>query len=588
MPMDTGEKDHTKTTAIAAALRAIGRKKDEQPDAATLESRGRADARAVHLRHHDPALHQRNRPMDLTAQECFNALERARCEALGYNEMKGIAKNLHAELEEKSAAYEGLSSREDLNTAEALYLLARLSLTGEDAPAPAEKTVALWQPWLAEQLGAARLDDLRECLSDQAAFAHMSRQILKQLSIVSDGDSLDSESPSEQDAEDGDGEAEPQDEDQDDTTSDSSGGSQAQDAADDSSPSDDTADLGEEEMDADTAMEGEAAEQTMDTAPPDSMPDGDRFIPGLHGRYTIYTTKYDEIVRAENLAEPEELDRLRALLDRKLSHLTAMITRLANRLQRKLMSRQQHSWQFDMDEGVLDTARLARVIANPTVPLVFKQEKSMEFRDTVVTLLIDNSGSMRGRPIAIAAMCADILARTLERCGVSVEVLGFTTRAWKGGKARELWITNGRPPEPGRLNDLRHIIYKSAKTPYRRARRNIGLMLKEGLLKENIDGEALSWAHNRISARPEQRKILMVISDGAPVDDSTLSVNPANILDLDLKNVIQWIEKSETIELMAIGIGHDVTRYYSHAVTIEDASTLAETLTNELIGLFDD
>ena len=313
---------------------------------------------------------------------------------------------------------------------------------------------------------------------------------------------------------------------------------------------------------------------------------GEGYIPGPGNRYTIFTTEFDEIIRAEDLAEAEELERLRAMLDQQLTPLQGLITKLANRLQRKLMAQQQRSWLFDQEEGILDTARLARIVANPTVPLSYKQEKKTDFRDTVVTLLIDNSGSMRGRPIAIAAICTDILARTLERCGVKVEILGFTTRAWKGGKARDLWIQAGRPLHPGRLNDLRHIIYKAADAPWRRARRNLGLMLKEGLLKENIDGEALVWAHNRLATRGEQRKILMIISDGAPVDDSTLSVNPSNLLEQDLRNVIDWIETLSQVELTAIGIGHDVTRYYRKALMIADADELANALVNRLSELF--
>ena len=255
-------------------------------------------------------------------------------------------------------------------------------------------------------------------------------------------------------------------------------------------------------------------------------------------------------------------------------------------MQRKLLARQQRSWKFDLEEGILDSSRLARIVANPSIPLAYKQEKQTDFRDTVVCLLIDNSGSMRGRPIAIAAMCTDILARTLERCSVKVEILGFTTRAWKGGRSRDQWLQSGRPAHPGRLNDLRHIIYKSADAPWRRARKFLGLMLKEGVLKENIDGEALVWAHNRLAARPEQRKILMVISDGAPVDDSTLSVNSSSFLERDLRNVIEWVETYSNIELTAIGIGHDVTRYYKKAITIADADELAETLTKRLEALF--
>ncbi len=346
--------------------------------------------------------------------------------------------------------------------------------------------------------------------------------------------------------------------------------------------------------------ESESSEMGEDTVDQSLMPDDDeehqsssQQIPrpdlaaGPGTTYAIYTTQYDEIVKAEDLADDEELTRLRALLDKQLVHLQAVVAKLANRLQRKLLARQQRSWQFDLEEGYLDSARLARIVANPTIPLSFKQEKQTEFKDTIVTILLDNSGSMRGRPITIAAMCADILARTLERVGLKVEILGFTTRAWKGGRARDLWIQNGRPNTPGRLNDLRHIIYKSADTPYRRARKNLGLMLKEGLLKENIDGEALAWAYNRIAPRGEDRKILLVISDGAPVDDSTLSVNPSNILEKDLRHVIDWIELVGKVDLTAIGIGHDVTRYYRKAMSIVDADELANALVERLEGLFD-
>jgi cobaltochelatase CobT len=311
-------------------------------------------------------------------------------------------------------------------------------------------------------------------------------------------------------------------------------------------------------------------------------------VPGAGGRYNVYTTEFDEEVPAETLADPPELARLRALLDRQLANHQAIITKLANRLQRKLMAKQRRTWLFDLEEGILDVTKRARVIANPNVPLTFKQEKETQFRDTIVTLLIDNSGSMHGRPIAIAAMTADIISRTLERCGVKSEILGFTTRAWKGGKSRDLWMAQGRPQNPGRLNDLRHIIYKAADAPMRRTRRNLGLMLKEGLLKENIDGGALVWAHNRLAHRPEQREILIVISDGAPVDDSTLSVNPSNILELDLRNVIAWIEERSDIELTAIGVGHDVTRYYKKALTITDADELAKALASQLADLFED
>ena len=304
--------------------------------------------------------------------------------------------------------------------------------------------------------------------------------------------------------------------------------------------------------------------------------------------YRVFTTEFDEVVASEDLCDEAELDRLRAFLDKQLAHLQGVVGRLANRLQRRLMAQQNRAWDFDLEEGYLDTARLPRLIIDPMQPLSFKMERDTSFRDTVVTLLIDNSGSMRGRPITVAATCADILARTLERCGVKVEILGFTTRAWKGGQAREKWLATGKPQSPGRLNDLRHIIYKSADAPWRRARRNLGLMMREGLLKENIDGEALVWAHSRLMARPEQRRILMMISDGAPVDDSTLSVNPGNYLERHLRAVIEEIEQRSPVELLAIGIGHDVTRYYRRAVTIVDAEELAGAMTEQLAALFEE
>jgi cobaltochelatase CobT len=304
--------------------------------------------------------------------------------------------------------------------------------------------------------------------------------------------------------------------------------------------------------------------------------------------YKAFNPRFDEIVAAEDLCEPEELERLRSYLDKQLNNLSSVVARLANRLQRRLMAQQNRAWEFDLEEGMLDPARLVRVVIDPQQPLSFKREKDTDFRDTVVTLLMDNSGSMRGRPITVAATCADILARTLERCGVKVEILGFTTRAWKGGQSRENWLQAGKPANPGRLNDLRHIIYKSADAPWRRARKNLGLMMREGLLKENIDGEALDWAHKRLLGRSEQRRILMMISDGAPVDDSTLSVNPGNYLERHLRAVIEEIETRSPVELIAIGIGHDVTRYYRRAVTIVDAEELGGAMTEKLAELFSD
>lgn len=544
--------------------------------------RGDADARALRLRHHDPAKHMRNAPMDLSTQALFDALEQARVEAIGASRMQGVARNLNDALELKAQRlhFDEIASRDDANASEAMHLMARLALTGEHIPPTARTLESLWRPWLAERLGENALADLRPLIHDQNAFATRAQHLIGQLNMDMRGDDS---------SDDGDEDGNPSENDDPDSPAPKR---EEQEEKPKSLPGSDAVDAAADSEDTEDQTEAAGAEQTQAShagddgneapAPRRRAQAGDAH----DGRYLIYTKQFDEIVRAEDLAEPDELTRLRAMLDQQLSHLHNVTTKLANRLQRKLMARQQRTWQFDLEEGMLDSARLARIVANPTLPLSFKQERETDFRDTVVTILIDNSGSMRGRPIAIAAMCTDILARTLERCGVKTEILGFTTRAWKGGKSRDLWIENARPPHPGRLNDLRHIIYKAADTPWRRARKNLGLMLKEGVLKENIDGEALVWAHNRLAARPEQRKLLIVISDGAPVDDSTLSVNPSNILEQDLRNVIAWIEALSRIELTAIGIGHDVTRYYRKAVTIADADELAEALVERLSSLF--
>ena len=547
-------------------------------------TRGQADAQALHLRYHDDHLHRRNAPMDLSAQEIFNALEQARCEALGANAMRGVAKNLNAKLEDqcRKLGYANMERREDTNQADAMHVLAHQAMTGDALPPTAEKLAALWRPFIAEKLGADGFSKLTSAIEDQKAYSALSRKIIEQLDMPM----LD-----------GEGEDKPEGND-DDQQNDSNGEGRDDPSAEEESP-ESQGGLNPEGIDDDSTLQDSGAEGLEDAESETTSGDLDAedegapirrktesYVPGPDNSYTIYTNVFDEIVEAAELADPEELDRLRHMLDQQMAHLQGVVTKLANRLQRKLMARQQRSWQFDLEEGMLDAARLARIVANPTVPLSFKQERETDFRDTVVTLLIDNSGSMRGRPIAIAAMCTDILARTLERCGVKVEILGFTTRAWKGGRSRDLWIQSGRTPHPGRLNDLRHIIYKGADAPWRRTHKNLGLMLKEGLLKENIDGEALVWAHNRIVKRHEQRKILMVISDGAPVDDSTLSVNPSNILEQDLRNVIQWIEAASNVQLTAIGIGHDVTRYYRKAITIADADELAPALIARLDELF--
>ena len=548
--------------------------------------RGCADAQAVYLAHHNEKLHHKIAPRDSRAREAFDALEQARCEALGYDEMAGVGANLNAVLNEKCKrlGFENLSSKDQVGLGDALHVITRLALTGEEPPPSSAKLIQLWQPILETQLKDISFESLKHTLNDQEAYAAWAKKLIRALDMPIEEIEGDNESDDDENADN----AEDDQQDQQDNTEEEQADNQSRGEA----GMDDVFE-GEEEQDLETSFDdaGEADEPVDSAGEQAGGPEFQNrkdFLDGPHGRYSIYTTEFDEEVEAKELADADELSRLRSMLDTQLSSHQTIITKLANRLQRKVMAQQRRSWEFGLDEGILDPTRLARIIANPNVPMSYKAEKETEFRDTVVTLLIDNSGSMRGRPIALAAMSADIIARTMERCGVQTEILGFTTRAWKGGKSRDLWMQNGRPDAPGRLNDIRHIIYKAADAPMRRTRKNLGLMLKEGILKENIDGEALVWAYNRLARRGEARKILMVISDGAPVDDSTLSVNPSNMLEADLRNVIHWIEERSDIELTAIGIGHDVTRYYQRAMTITDADQLANALINQLADLFDE
>lgn len=552
---------------------------------ALAQLRGTSDAKALRLKHHNRKLHVKNAPADMNAAALFEALETARYEAVGMNQMKGVEKNLGRVLEEKfkRLGYAGMTSREDTHKADALHALARFAMTGEPVPKNAKALADVWTPWIEEKLGKDGFSKLKPLLDDQKSYAKATRDLLNRL----DGNFNDSQGDdqgSENNADDAPDQLDDTDQQDAENKQDDqqNPGKQQKEKSDDSEISE-TAD----ETEVGETDDGDFSEQTQGEMPAEMGKRKNDAALDPHGdKYTIYTTQFDEIVNAEELADSAELTRLRQMLDQQMLPLQGVASKLANRLQRKLMAKQQRSWLFDQEEGYIDSAKLSRLVANPTIALTFKKEKQTDFRDTIVTLLIDNSGSMRGRPIAIAAMCTDILARTLERCGVKVEILGFTTRAWKGGKSRDLWIEQGRPKHPGRLNDLRHVVYKNADAPLRRAHKNFGLMLKEGILKENIDGEALVWAHNRIARRPEQRKIMMVISDGAPVDDSTLSVNPSNILERDLRGVIAWIEGMKQVELTAIGIGHDVTRYYSRAMTITDADELANALIQRLEGLF--
>jgi cobaltochelatase CobT len=547
------------------------------------EARGYADAAALKLRHHNAAMHARGQPGDDIARAIFDAAEQARVEALGSRAMEGVSANLEglAEMRLRTDPLVRARSREEVPLSTAIGLLVRERLTGRAPPAAARQGLGFVAEWIEGKAGAD-LDALALALDDQRAFADLMGKVLRDLELVEDMPSGDDPTDVGDEEEGADNQ----------TDSDDDGGDEQD------SGEGDAEIRGQQEQGEDTADEGEAADQEMDEGEGGAADEGEEgVLPVRPNRpmsdlppqfeYRIFTTRFDEVVGASDLCDEEELGRLRAYLDQQLIHLQGAVTKLANRLQRRLMAQQSRSWAFDQEEGLLDAARLARIIVNPMHSLSYKVEKETEFKDTIVTLLIDNSGSMRGRPISIAAISADILARTLERCGVKVEILGFTTRAWKGGQARENWLTEGRPAHPGRLNDLRHIIYKQADEPWRRARKSLGLMMREGLLKENIDGEALLWAHGRLIGRPEERRILMVISDGAPVDDSTLSVNSGTYLERHLRQVIAWIEERSPVELVAIGIGHDVTRYYKRAVTIMDAEQLGGTMVEQLAALFE-
>ncbi len=545
--------------------------------------RGHADAAALSVACHDPKLHERLAPPGGEARQVFEAIEQARVEAIGAQRMQGVAANLAARIEQRyeRSRFAEVAERSEAPLPDALGLLVREMLTGQIPPAKARAIVNLWRPWIG---GRARslLERMPEMLSDQEAFGRLTRDLLAALNLADQFDQQQNEDQQSSESESDPNAADTEDE--------NAEGEQRADLSDARSERDanseraldDREDGSTDRLDRD-ADASELPRRSEPWRPNLSVLEN----PEAFG-YKVFTRSYDETVNAEELCDPDELERLRSFLDKQLQALHGAVARLANRLQRRLLAQQNRGWDFDLDEGMIDAARLARVIVDPMHPLTYKRERDTEFRDTAVTLLLDNSGSMRGRPIMVAACCADILARTLERCGVKVEILGFTTRAWKGGHSREEWLNALKPPLPGRLNDLRHIIYKAADAPWRRSRRNLGLMMREGLLKENIDGEALTWAHNRLLARPEQRRILMMISDGAPVNDSTLSVNSGAYLERHLRQVIEEIETRSSVELLAIGIGHDVTRYYRRAVTVTDAEELAGVMTEKLAELFDE
>lgn len=548
-------------------------------------ARGFADANALKLRHHNARMHAAAAPAEAVARAVFDAVEQARVEAIGSRAMEGVRANLNEalDLRLKSDAIRRARNPDEVPLSTALALKVRERLTGQSIPKDAAGGVAMVSDWI-ERKGGADLDGLALAIDDQRAFQKLTGALLEHLDLVETNVPPDTEEPEEQDE----GEDQEQQEEEGESGQDESGDSEvnaearAEDQGGDTEQGD-TEYSDDFDADSDAGANDMGEEGMMPVRPNRPMSD---LPPGFD--YKPYTLKYDEIVAPDDICDEDELLRLRGFLDQQLVSLQGAVTKLANRLQRRLMAQQSRSWDFDQEEGMLDAARLARIVIDPTRSLSYKIERDTEFRNTVVTLLIDNSGSMRGRPISIAAISADIMARTLERCGVKTEILGFTTRAWKGGQAREEWLAAGRPPMPGRLNDLRHIVYKKADDPWRRARRNLGLMMREGLLKENIDGEALLWAHARLIARHEERRILMVISDGAPVDDSTLSVNSGTYLERHLRQVIEWIENRSPVQLVAIGIGHDVTRYYRRAVTIMDAEQLGGTMVEQLAGLFDE
>ncbi len=598
-------------SAMGAAVRAIGGKRDlevtfsaDRPiltaDKARLANlprlptqrdiaiaRGQGDAMAMRLASHNPDTHRKRAPAEPEARAAYDALEQARVEALGCIRMPGMTGNIHEMLEDRlfRQNFAEVSDKADAPLAEALGLILRERVAGVTIPPSGNAIVQLWKKEIEERAGNS-LTTLMTKFEDQDLFSRATRQLLRDLSLVPDSDLDDGESD---DSEQGDDQEPERGQDDEKNPEQGEGESEDAEADEDQTPgqSEEQGEVEGAEMDFSETDDDDSSESGEDQPnPPPPGANAKEFQNVFN--YKIFTQKFDEIVRASDLCPPEELDQLRALLDKQLENLAGAVARLANKLQRRLMAQQNRSWEFDLEEGLLDTARLTRVVTDPLQALSFKVERDTDFRDTVVTLLLDNSGSMRGRPITIAAICGDILARTLERCGVKVEILGFTTRAWKGGKSREAWLEAGRPPNPGRVNDIRHIIYKAADEPWRHARRNLGLMMREGLLKENIDGEALQWAHKRLLARSENRRILMVISDGAPVDDSTQSVNAGNYLEAHLRQVIEDIETRSAVQLVAVGIGHDVTRYYRRAVTLLDAEELAGALTDELASLFDE
>ena len=540
-------------------------------------ARGEADSKALYIRYHDESIDQKYAPKGDIALNLFNEMEKARCEAIGGSIYPGAAKNIENKIEKESKKFfEKSEPNQKFPLQDSLRLLIKKKTLHYKLSKNSQKGLDMWEDFILNE-SKSNFSKILSSIDNQEEFAKLSRNIIKDLGY---GDQL-GEEPEYDDNADNDNQNDESNESENLDENDNDEQQlpdEVEELVSDSSTTDDLSveeEINEVEPQEDTNEEQNNRKKT------------NSFFSEADPNYKVFNNIYDEEILAENLAAEEELAKLRIYLEQQLDQVKGAVSRLANKLQRRLQAQQNRTWKFDLEEGFLDASRLARIITNPTTPLTYKQESEIEFKDTIVTLLIDNSGSMRGRPISIAAICAEIIASTLERCQVKCEILGFTTKAWKGGKSREDWLSKDRPNNPGRLNDLRHVIYKQADVPLRRARLNLGLMMKEGLLKENIDGEALEWANKRLIKRSESRKILMVISDGAPVDDSTLSVNPSNYLENHLKNVISMIEKRGLLELIAIGIGHDVTRYYRNAITITDIEQLAGAMTEQLARLFD-
>ena len=544
------------------------------------EIRGNADNEALMHKYHNSKLYYELQPPGEKNQKIYEILENTRVQLIGSKLMRGVKSNLKMAYEKKcnSLELQNVESQSDLDIENAIDIYFRNEISSDYTPLNADKALKKWRSWLDKKIGN-RTENMKNNIFNQKEFAQSVNQLIQDLDYYDKQENKDEKKEEDNN----------QDIEQLDSNEVNDLENQSSFSEEESSETEEEVSFEETEMNVDKENEEDLKdidESNNENTKPQFR--GDNQTDKILNDYKVYSEEFDEIITAQNICEEEELNRLRSYLDQQLKSFQTIISRLANRLQRKLLAKQNRSWDFDLEEGLLDTSRLTRIIMDPYHSLSFKKEKDTDFKDTVVSLLIDNSGSMRGRPITVAAMSADILARTLERCGVKVEILGFTTKAWKGGKSREHWMQNNKIPSPGRLNDLRHIVYKAADEPWRRSKKNLGLMMREGLLKENIDGEALLWAHKRLQGRYEARKILMVISDGAPVDDSTLSVNTGNYLEKHLRGVISWIEEKSSIQLLAVGIGHDVTRYYKRAVTIVDAEQLADVMTEQLVDLFEE